>query len=76
MDDCLEWNQRPAIPFYDLMFNQCKPAEAIEKYAGDTYIQRTPHVPEGNDGFISYFNRIAKEYPGEASPLQKCVCRR
>jgi hypothetical protein len=38
MDDCLERNQRTAIPLYDLMFNQCKPAEAIEKYAGNTYI--------------------------------------
>jgi predicted SnoaL-like aldol condensation-catalyzing enzyme len=65
MDDCLERNQRTAIPLYDLMFNQGKLAEAIEKYAGDTYIQRTPHVPDGNDGFISYFNRMAKKYPGK-----------
>ena len=33
----LEQNKENAMAFYDLMFNQCKPAEAIEQYAGDVY---------------------------------------
>jgi predicted SnoaL-like aldol condensation-catalyzing enzyme len=60
MDDRLERNKKSAIDFYDLMFNQCKPAEAIERCAGDTYIQHNPHVADGKEAFISYFNRMAK----------------
>jgi hypothetical protein len=31
----LERNRRNVTAFYDLAFNQSRPAEAIEKYAGD-----------------------------------------
>ncbi len=33
-----EANTATAEAFYDQMFNQCQPREAIERYAGDTYI--------------------------------------
>jgi hypothetical protein len=29
-------NKANAITFFDLMFNRCKPGEAIERYAGET----------------------------------------
>jgi hypothetical protein len=29
-----EENKRSACEFYDLMFNECQPAQAIERYAG------------------------------------------
>jgi predicted SnoaL-like aldol condensation-catalyzing enzyme len=35
MADRLEQNRATVVAFYDLMFNQCKPAEAIRTYAGD-----------------------------------------
>ena len=35
----LEENKRTVTSFYDLMFNHCRPGEAIEKYTGATYIQ-------------------------------------
>ncbi len=34
MIDRLEQNKKNAMAFYNLMFNQSKPAEAIEKYVG------------------------------------------
>ena len=40
-------NRKNAMVFYDLMFNQCKPAEAMKNYAGDKYIQHNTHVADG-----------------------------
>jgi predicted SnoaL-like aldol condensation-catalyzing enzyme len=65
MNDRLERNKRAVMDFYDLAFNQCRPADAIEKYAGDKYIQHNPHVADGKEAFIVYFDKMAKEYPGK-----------
>lgn len=65
MSTQLEKNKENAKAFYDLAFNQCKPAEAVEGYVGDVYIQHNPHVPDGKQAFIDYFTRMAEDYPGK-----------
>ena len=40
------------VKFYDLMFNQCRPAEAMERYAGTTYIQHNPAVADGKAALL------------------------
>jgi predicted SnoaL-like aldol condensation-catalyzing enzyme len=40
----LERNKRNVVAFNDLMFNRCRPREAVERYAGDEYIQHSPGV--------------------------------
>lgn len=62
MSNQLDQNTSNAKSFYDLMFNQCRPREAIEKYVGDVYIQHNPEVADGKDAFIDYFERMAKDY--------------
>ncbi len=72
----IEENKKNAIDFYDLMFNQCKPEEAINKYAGDVYIQHIPEVGDGKEAFVEYFKKMEKEYPGKKVYFKKSNCRR
>jgi len=61
----LDRNKANVVAFYDLMFNQCRPHEAIVAYVGDAYIQHNPHVGDGAEAFIAYFERMAREWPGK-----------
>lgn len=73
MDDQLEKNKKAAMAFYDLMFNQNKPAEAIAKYVGGEYIQHNPHVGDGKQAFIEYFEKMAIEYPGKRVYFKRVI---
>ena len=66
-------NKAAALAFYDQMFNKCEPRAAIERYAGDVYIQHNPHVADGKEAFVAYFERMAAEYPGKSVRFLRAV---
>ena len=70
-----EQNKSNATAFYDLMFNQCKPREAIERFVGDQYIQHNPHVADGKEAFVSYFEKMATDYPGKVTHFKRAIAQ-
>ena len=69
----LERNKENAQAFYDLMFNQCSPREAIDQFVGAQYIQHNPEVADGKAAFVEYFERMAAEYPGKKVTFKRAI---
>ncbi len=73
MSDQLEQDKNNATAFYDLTFNQNRPAKAIEGYAGDEYIQPNPAVADGEQAFIGSFESVGRDYPGTRVEFKRSV---
>ena len=69
----LAQNRANVIAVYELMFNDCRPREAIERYAGAIYIPHNPHVATGKDDFFAYFERMSHEWPGKRVEVKRAI---
>ena len=73
MSNQAQKNKRTVVDFYDMMFNQSKPMEAVRQFVGKEYAQHNPKVADGKDGFIAYFSKMAKDFPGKSVQFKRAI---
>ncbi|MBV9846684.1 MAG: nuclear transport factor 2 family protein [Kutzneria sp.] len=59
----LEQNKHTARAFVELVLNDKRPAEAVAKYVGATYIQHDPQAPDGIAGFVRFLTEFLAQFP-------------
>lgn len=69
----IEKNKQAAAAFYTMMFNDCRPREAVEQFVGDEYIQHNTEVGDGKESFIEYFERMARDYPDKRVHIKRII---
>lgn len=68
----VETNKENAVAFYRMAYHG-DPKAAIERYVGAQYIQHNPAVADGTEGFITYFERMQKEYPEKSIEFVRVI---
>ncbi|MFJ9391769.1 nuclear transport factor 2 family protein [Nocardioides sp. NPDC101246] len=67
-----EQNIETVQKFLGTAFAEGRPEEAVATYVGDTYIQHSPQVPDGKEGFIAMATEVNKA-AGAVYPETKLV---
>lgn len=68
----IKTNKQNAIAFYKMAYDG-NPRKAVELYVGKEYIQHNPLVGNGQEPFIEYFDKMAKEYADKSIEFVRCI---
>jgi len=72
MDQNTDANRQNAIAFYRMAYLG-DPAQAVELYVGEEYIQHNPLVGDGTRPFIDYFTEMHQQYPDKSIEFVRSV---
>jgi predicted SnoaL-like aldol condensation-catalyzing enzyme len=68
-----ENNKQTVIAYYNMAFNERKPAEAAQKYGGDQYIQHNPQAPDGFEAFVGFVESFVEQFPQMSLEIKRAV---
>lgn len=71
-DTTLE-NKRIVLDFYSMIFEKHQVREAFDKYAGSTYIQHNPSVPDGVEPDVKFLDERFRTYPKATNEVKRVV---
>ncbi|MEM6998584.1 MAG: nuclear transport factor 2 family protein [Pseudomonadota bacterium] len=72
MSRTLKINKHNAIEFYRTAY-MGNPSEAVSKFVGKDYKQHNPAVRDGKQGFIDYFEEMARDYPEKSIEFVRAI---
>ena len=66
-------NKQTVLAYYNMAFNERRPAEAVQKYGGDHYIQHNPQAPDGFEAFVGFVEGFAEQFPQMSLEIKRAV---
>ena len=69
----LHQNKQIVREFYELAFNDKRPADAVERYVGSKYIQHNPQAKDGGEAFIQFVTGFASQFPDVSIDIKRIV---
>jgi predicted SnoaL-like aldol condensation-catalyzing enzyme len=69
----LERNKANVVAFYTTAFNKGKPAKAVARYVGATYIQHNPFAADGPQAFIDFVSAFKAANPGLNVDIKRVI---
>ena len=68
-----ETNKQTVIAYYNMAFNERKPAQAARKYGGPHYIQHNPQAPDGFEAFVGFVEGFAEQFPQMSLEIKRAL---